>query len=215
MGLYVARWPDGTAWIVSADSLAGVADVLDEADDPGACEVQPFDGPFAVELRLPKESNEANSSLEFSQTDAPDTNYEMQRRLLELAYPHVAAALEHADDEGEIPDADWQAAVADEMKRELVPSTDWADGVKEWWEAFSGGDADRTAALRDMADVTIPGEPKPETPEQRKLFEAAKQRIMERTGKFLSEPLPDGGAKSGGDKTPRKPQKPSRPRKRK
>ena len=86
MGLYVARWPDGTVWIVNAGSLAGVADVLDEVGDPGACEVQPFDGPFAIEACLPKESRGADASLEFSETDAPDTNYEMRARLLELAY---------------------------------------------------------------------------------------------------------------------------------
>jgi hypothetical protein len=101
------------------------------------------------------------------------------------------------------------------MKRELAPSADWTEGVKEWWEAFSGGAADRTAALRDMAGVTIPGEPKPKSAEQRKLFEAAQERIIEGTSKLLSEPSSDDEAKSGGRKTPTKPQKPSKPRRRK
>jgi hypothetical protein len=48
------------------------------------------------------------------------------------------------------------------------------------------GGADKTAALRDMMRVTIPGEPKPEIPEQERLFRQEKKRITERVAEALS-----------------------------
>jgi hypothetical protein len=38
MALFIARWPDGSAWIVDAESMSNVAEILDEID---ACRSPP------------------------------------------------------------------------------------------------------------------------------------------------------------------------------
>jgi hypothetical protein len=169
-----------------------VANILDEEADPGACEVYPYKGPLAIELRP---SNDG--TLEFSR--AGDTGYDMNMAITKLAYPALHKVLEQ--DEEERDREAWAAAVEAERSRELHPSPEWADGVRKWWEQMCGGDADKTAALRDMMRVTIPGEPTPETPEQERLFEQEQDRIMERVVKALS------GASKPPEKSPKKPPK--------
>src|SRR5262245_8139788 len=95
MALFIARWPDGSAWLVDAESMAEVANILDEVSDPGACEVQPYEGPFAVELR-PAKRREDEAIFDFRETAAADTTSEMQGAILKAAYPRLHAALERA-----------------------------------------------------------------------------------------------------------------------
>ena len=59
--VYLARWPDGSATLLTARSLVEVADLLDEIGDPGGCEVAPYDGAVCVHLR-PQPSPEAGWS---------------------------------------------------------------------------------------------------------------------------------------------------------
>jgi hypothetical protein len=177
--------------------MAEVADILDQEADPGACEVYPYKGPLAIELR-PAE----DFTLECS-VIGTDTGYDMNRAIMKLAYPALLQVLEQGEGE---PDAEaWSAAVEAERRRELHPSPEWADGVRDWWEQMSGGDADKTAALRDMMRVTIPGEPKPETPEQERLFQEAQERMMEGVGKVLS-----GASKPPKESSKKPPKKPSK-----
>lgn len=84
-----------------------------------------------------------------------------------------------------------------ELARDLRPDSQWAAAVEEWWESV-GGPADRSAALRDMMRVTIPGEPRVETPQQSKLFADAQRRMIERVVSGLSQPDRPTGAKAGG-----------------
>jgi hypothetical protein len=158
-----------------------VADILDEAGDPGACEVRPYTGPLALEFKP-----SADFELDFSMAGG-DTAYDMRLALLNAAYPALRKTLTHNE---EPSTEEWLAAVEIERKRKLRPSTKWAESVRRWWEEMAGGEADKTAALREMMDVTIPGEPKPETPEQRRLFEEAQRRMMEGVAKILGEPSP-------------------------
>lgn len=166
MALFLARWPDGSAWIVSAAAMSEVADILDEAGDPGMCEVQAYDGPFAIELRVPEKPQEG-TLLTVSLTGS-ETSAQMQEVVVEAAFPRVHEALQAADrdEDGVLAnEEDWTKAVAREVDRELAPSAEWAEGVREWWESMTGTPADRSAAIRDMHGVSIPGEPKVEAPE--------------------------------------------------
>jgi hypothetical protein len=197
MALFIARWPDGSAWIVDAESMPEVAEMLDEVADPGACEVQEYAGPFAIELR-PAAQRPSGAIFEFCQTDG-DTAYDMQETILEAAFPQLHAALDAVrgeDGSREPSDDAWAKAVAHEVDRDLKPSSEWAESVRDWWEARTGGPADRTAALRDMQGVTIPGEPKIETPEQRELFRRTQRNLAQQVANMLATPKP---------KTPRRP----------
>lgn len=216
MALFIARWPDGSAWIVEAASMADVADVLDEVADPGACEVREYTGPFAIELRPTAEPMDG-TLLEVRPIDG-ETHYEMQEALLEAAFPHLRATLEERDPETGLPTSEaWTVALAREHERRLNPSEEWAEGVREWWEEMSGAPADRSAALRDMHGVTIPGEPAIETPAQRELFRQAQRRITDGVVKLLTTPGPtrSAGTRSRAQrKTPGKP-RPSSPTRKK
>jgi hypothetical protein len=209
MALFIARWPDGSAWIVEADSMPEVAEILDEVADPGACEVQEYDGPFAIEMR-PAAHHEGGNPFSFGPIDG-DTSYEMQEAILEAAFPHLRADMESARGEDgslEVSDAAWSAAVARETDRDLHASSEWAESVRVWWEERTGAPADRSAALRDMQGVTIPGEPKIETPEQREMFDSMQSRIIQRVAEQLTSP------KTKPPKRPaRKRPAPKRPRK--
>lgn len=192
MALFIARWPDGSAWIVDAESMSEVAEILDEVADPGACEVQKYAGPFAIELR-PASAPQGGAIFEFSPPDG-DTAYDMQEALLEAAFPRLQVALDAArgvDGDGEPSDDIWAEAVAHEVDRELTPSSEWAESVRAWWEARTGVPADRSAALRDMQGVTIPGEPTIETAAQRELFQRAQHQITRDIADLLKTPTPE------------------------
>lgn len=199
--LFVARWPDGSAMLVAARSLEEVADRLDEIGDPGACEVAPYDGPFALSFE-PAVGAMPSDLLEPS-FHALDDSVDVQRALMRAAFPELAAATDHLfedDPDLGIDRQEWSAAVAREMARDLRLSAEWAEAVKTWWEEMSGGRADRTAALRERMNVTIPGEPRP-TAEVRRLFEAEHRRITERIARNLM-PAPDPSEEGGAPSAP-------------
>lgn len=54
-----------------------------------------------------------------------------------------------------------------------------------------GVPADRSAALRDMQGVTIPGEPTIETPAQRELFQRAQHQITRHVADLLKAQKPE------------------------
>lgn len=213
MALFIARWPDGSAWIVEAEYMSEVAEILDEIADPGACEVQEYAGPFAIELR-PASQPHGGAIFEFSLTDG-DTAYDMQQALLEAAFPRLQAALDAVTDKdgGSEPNHDaWAEAVAREVDRELTPSSEWVESVRAWWEARTGVPADRSAALRDMQGVTIPGEPTIETPQQRELFQRAQHQITRHVADLLKAPTPKPSKRPrSAPSTRRRPTPPKRP----
>jgi hypothetical protein len=209
MALFIARWPDGSAWIVDAESMPDVAELLDEVADPGACEVQEYAGPFVIELR-PAAQRQGGAIFEFATTDG-DTDYDMQEALLEAAYPQLHAALDAVrgeDGSREPSDDAWAAAVAREVDRDLKPSSEWAESVRDWWEARTGVPADRSAAVRDMQGVTIPGEPKIETPEQRELFHQTQRNLVEQVASMPTMPEPTRRSPPASNRPPRMPKTP-------
>lgn len=184
--LYVARWPDGTAMILSADSMADVAERLDEVGDPGTCEVVALQGPLALCLRPKFEPTEPfyfDLSL-----DTLDDALDVQRAIMRAAFPLLHEMIEQSRDEhGEahVDREEWSRVAARETERELRPSATWASAIATWWEEMSGTPPDRSAALRDHMRVTIPGEPVP-SPSMRKHFEAEHARIRQRIDAALS-----------------------------
>jgi hypothetical protein len=180
MRLFVARWPDGTAMIISAESMSEVAGRLDEVGDPGACEVVPLDGPIAIVAR-PRSEPPGELWLDVS-LDALDDALDVQRAIMAAAFPALHELIEQrrGEDGGvDVDRAAWSAAVAREGARKLAPTALWANAIKEWWEETCGASADRSAALRERMRVTIPGEPVP-SPTMRALFEAEHRRIQQR-----------------------------------
>lgn len=186
--LFAVRWPNGSASVVQACSLKEVAMYVDEIDDPGRCEVARFQGSLSLTFEPTRQLED--NWLEFSASQF-ESSRDCQRELIRAAYPVLNEALDawearRSDEEIEqIDSAAWSAAIEKEMARELAPSEEWTAAISAWWRDMSGGSPDRTAALRQMMDVTIPGEPQPETPEQRAWFAAEQRRMMERVADAL------------------------------
>jgi hypothetical protein len=180
MRLYVARWPNGTAMVVSAESMADVADRLDELGDPGTCEVVQLDVPLALVVRPAREQRGA-MFLETS-LDALDDAIDVERAIMSAVFPRLSEVVEQSRDAGgraHVSRDAWRNAIEREKGRELAPSAAWARAVGEWWEEMSGGRPDETAAARDHMRVTIPGEPEPHQ-SAAPAFEAERRRIRKR-----------------------------------
>lgn len=178
--LFVARWPDGTAMILSAASMADVADRLDEVGDPGTCEVEPLEVPLALVVR-PARAPHDGFFLDPS-FDALDDSIDLERAVMTAAFPHLGAMVEQSvdpDGHAHIDDTTWRDAVAHEQGRQLTPSAAWVHALTSWWEGTIGAPAEQSAAAREHMRVTIPGEPEP-NPSMRAHFEAEHHRIRER-----------------------------------
>ena len=203
--LFLARWPDGSATLLTASCLEEVADKLDELGDPGKCEVSVYDGPIAIDIK-PRQSVDGDEYLDVALARFEDT-LETQLEIMRVGFPKLHRVVRAHQDDLEEPHPvaapRWDAALAEERERDLQPSGEWADGIASWWEATSGVSPDRTAALRQMMGVTVPGEPKPETPEQQRMFEAQQRRMMESVAAKLVPAV----------SRPAKPRKPARSKK--
>jgi len=55
MPLYLVRWPDLSASLVSAKNEEHLLDILDQEANPEGCEWSRYDGPLAINFRLPAE----------------------------------------------------------------------------------------------------------------------------------------------------------------
>lgn len=55
MAIYLVRWPGLTASLVRAESEEHLVDILDQAANSDWCEWSVYDGPLAIDLRLPAE----------------------------------------------------------------------------------------------------------------------------------------------------------------
>lgn len=128
MPLFVARWPDGTAWLVSAESMEDAADILDQGGDPGACEVHRYSGPVAFEFKL----DETQGTLK-AQIAPVDHGEAMQEEVIARAFPKVGKAINEATGEDFDSDtADFSAASSVELERPLHPSSKWEQAVERW-----------------------------------------------------------------------------------
>jgi hypothetical protein len=55
MPIYLVRWPDLSASLVRAPSEEHLLDILDQTANPEGCEWEEYDGPLAIDFRLPAE----------------------------------------------------------------------------------------------------------------------------------------------------------------
>ncbi len=136
--VYLARWPDGSATLLTARSLVEVADLLDEIGDPGGCEVAPYDGAVCVHIR-PQPNPEAG----YLALHEGSFEYEDARvSLLHAAFPSLAELVDRSDPADEEPTepsaAEWAAAAEREQSRELHPSPAWAAALSAWWNQIAG-----------------------------------------------------------------------------
>ena len=53
MPIYLVRWPDLSAALVRADGEVGLLSILDQVANPEGCEWIEYDGPLALDVRLP------------------------------------------------------------------------------------------------------------------------------------------------------------------
>lgn len=185
MPLFLARFPGGQSLIVNAESLEGVADVVDEVADPGECEVSEYQGPLVLRCQIDL-SDDDNPVLALSNAQV-DASEEMLKAVIQAAYPAVAKLYKQ---KREPRRTSWERAIDQECERELRTDAAWGRAVTRWWEEFSGAPADRSAALRQHAGVTIPGEPKVVTAAQQALFDAANRRATEAVARALLTPPP-------------------------
>lgn len=99
MTIYLVRWPSLTASLVRAESDEDLLDILDQAANPDWCEWSVYDGPLAIDFRLPAEWSLRNERP--GQPVAPDQI--VVEDLGPLAQRYVVAAMEvdlGVDEEG-------------------------------------------------------------------------------------------------------------------
>lgn len=119
MPIYLVRWPDLWASLVRAKNEEHLLDILDQAADPEGCEWLEYEGPIAIDFRLPAKWNVKDErpgrplergqvviedlgpmagehtveSLELSLAEG-DEGHEMGEAILEKAFPFLQAAAE-------------------------------------------------------------------------------------------------------------------------
>lgn len=63
MRLYLVRWADLSASIISARNREDALDIIDQHGDPGGATVEPFKGPLWIHFDAPVTLNEESASL--------------------------------------------------------------------------------------------------------------------------------------------------------
>jgi len=139
--LYVARWPDGTATVFTAYSMEHAVDRIDEIDEPGECEVTPFDAHLWLTFR-PTPLDPANGPLILCHR--PEREVDSQSDIIATAFPVISQVVEsaqHKGDDGDTIEDDidpvrWRDAVAIEADRILAPSAELKEAIDDWWDAL-------------------------------------------------------------------------------
>ena len=139
--LYVARWPDGTATLFTAQSLEHAVDRVDEIDEPQECEVVPFDGDLWLTFR--PSTDPADSPLILCHR--PELEIDSQRHIISTSFPVISQVIESAHretEDGDVVDEDidplrWRDAIAIEGDRILSPSTDFKQAIDDWWKGLA------------------------------------------------------------------------------
>lgn len=138
--LYLVRWPDGAATVLSASSLEHAADLIDEVDNASECEVSPFEGELWLTFRPAADPIAGPLALDHR----PTLEIDSQAAIVADAFPVLGRVLDASTaetaegDHLDVPvDADgWSAAAAMERERILAPSPEWKAAVERWWEAL-------------------------------------------------------------------------------
>jgi hypothetical protein len=145
MPMYLVRWPDLSAALVSAANEDDLMDVLDQVADPTGCMWTRYRGPVFLEFRLNAELNVARGEgrgdrplqrgeLQIGDVSAlcqrdtltasipeADAAAEMKEAITQFAFPALHAALEAVEEEAS--EADVRAAVDKDI--DLLLQASW------------------------------------------------------------------------------------------
>jgi hypothetical protein len=100
MPMYLVRWPDLSAALVTAANENDLMDILDQVADPTGCMWTRYRGPVFLEFRLNAEldvergDNEGNRPLQRGELQVGDVSALCQRDTLTAAIPEADAATE-------------------------------------------------------------------------------------------------------------------------
>jgi hypothetical protein len=138
--LYIARWPDGTATVFTAQSMEHAVDRIDEIDEPQECEVVPFDADLWLTFRPSVDPAEGPLML----CHRPVVEIDSQRNIIAAAFPvisQVVASAHRETEDGDLVDEDidpmrWRDAIAMEADRILSPSPEFKEAIEGWWNAL-------------------------------------------------------------------------------
>lgn len=137
--LYVARWPDGTATVFTAESLGHAVDLIDEIGNPQECEVVPFDAGLWLTFKPSEDLTQGLLTL----CRRPTVEIDSQSAIVAIAYPVLAKLIDDAEREAEDDDIDdvidgdrWSDAASIEVERILAPSSEWREAFEAWWDAL-------------------------------------------------------------------------------
>lgn len=135
--LYLARWPDGTATIFSAECFEHAVDRIDEIGDPQECEVVPFDGDLWLTLKPSDDPAQGLLALH----RRPALEVDSQQEIVSAAFPVLSNLVEASSrDEGDDRDINpeqWREASQIETDRILAPSPRLREAIEDWWEGLA------------------------------------------------------------------------------
>ncbi|MBZ0232480.1 MAG: hypothetical protein K8M05_09150 [Deltaproteobacteria bacterium] len=129
--VFVARWPNGSVTVLSAETAEHAADLLDQVGNAGRCEVTPLEGWLWLTFQPAVDPDAGPLALVHRATVETDS----QAAILAAAYP-VLHEIMHA----ESPSASaWADAMAIERGRILAPSSEWKRAVGRSWDSLAPG----------------------------------------------------------------------------
>lgn len=116
-------------------------DRIDEIDEPGECEVAPFDADLWLTFR-PSPKDPADGPLMLCHR--PVREIDSQRDIIAAAFPVISQVIEsavHKTEDGDTVEDDidpeqWRTAVAMEADRILAPSPELKEAIEDWWDAL-------------------------------------------------------------------------------
>lgn len=133
--VFVARWPNGSVTVLSAETAEHAADLLDQVGNAGRCEVTPLDGWLWLTFQP---ASDPNPDGPLALVHRPKIEVDAQAQIVKAAYPVLARIVDRAKtDEAPIDVSVWAAAVTMERERILAPSAEWKEAVGDSWDALA------------------------------------------------------------------------------
>jgi hypothetical protein len=127
--------------LLGAESLEHAAELLDQVDNAGECEVVPFDGELWLTMRPAGDPSHGLLVLDHRPTLEVDSQEEIVAHAFPVLHQLVVSAQLETPD-GDVEDepidvAAWQAGSALENDRILAPSAEWKAAVERSWNELA------------------------------------------------------------------------------
>lgn len=140
--LYLVRWPELRASLVSARDESDLLDILDQIDDPGGCVYNVYRGPIWVDFVLPVKIRDITPE----KPDATDVTDFTVDPTAEFEAPMSLEALRP-----EVPPCDWGHIMRESVMRGAFPHLyEWTEANEEDVEAEPYPDDLRKALVADL-----------------------------------------------------------------